>query len=71
MSKDKRVLTTKEAANYVGCATVNQFWNEVAKGVWPQPLSVRCRPRRWDKQELDRAIDKHNSMCNNRAVPLD
>lgn len=71
MSANKRVLTTQQAAEYVGCATVTQFWAEVRQGLWPQPLSINCRPRRWDKDELDRAIDRHNSLCNNRAVPLD
>ncbi|MBF0383182.1 MAG: hypothetical protein HQL69_19340 [Magnetococcales bacterium] len=56
---DKQTLTTDEAAQYVGCKTVEQFRREVKKGVWPQPIA-RGRPFRWSKPALDYCL-QHDS----------
>ncbi|MBF0445280.1 MAG: hypothetical protein HQL68_06800 [Magnetococcales bacterium] len=58
---DKQVLNTKEAADYVGCTSVEQFRREVDKGIWPDPI-VRSRPFRWSKPALDYCLQPDSSQ---------
>jgi hypothetical protein len=50
------VLTTEQAAAYVGCSTVKQFLREVKRGYWPKPLVPSSRPLRFSKKQLDAVL---------------
>ena len=49
----RRVLPIDEAAEYVGCKNAAQFQREVDANIWPKPLPIISRPRRWDRLALD------------------
>ena len=63
-----RGLPTEYAARYVGCQTVAQFEREVAAGVWPQPFSKNTRPKRWDIEALDAALDRMSGINRQKAA---
>ncbi len=50
------VLTTEQAASYVGCRTVKQFLREVKRGCWPKPLVPNSRPLRFSIKQLDAVL---------------
>ncbi len=62
-----RGLPTEDAAGYVGCQTIEQFEREVAAGIWPQPFSKNTRPKRWDIDALDAAMDRMSGIFRQKA----
>ena len=69
-----RGVPTECAAIYVGCQTIEQFEREVAAGIWPQPFRKDARPKRWDLEALDAALDRMSGIKRQRgpvqALPL-
>lgn len=62
-----RGLPTECAARYVGCQTIEQFEREVAASIWPQPFSKNTRPKRWDIEVLDAALDRMSGISRQRT----
>jgi hypothetical protein len=51
-------MRAKDAAAYVGEASVGSFRNSVRRGLYPQPIYVPGKGDRWLKEDLDQAIDR-------------
>lgn len=52
-----RLMTSARAAAYVGEVSTGAFLRGVG-ALWPQPLAIAGKGRRWLREDLDRAIDK-------------
>ena len=50
-------MRAKDAAAYVGEASVGSFRNSVG-GLYPPPIYVPRKGDRWLKEDLDQAIDR-------------
>lgn len=55
------LLTTEQAAEFVGCATKEIFLDEVKSGKWPKPLFTDTRPYRWVRSELIERTAKNSN----------
>lgn len=50
---NRPMLTAEQAAEWLGCVSVAQFYQEVKQGVWPPPLAARSRPQRWSRAQIE------------------
>ena len=50
-------MSEEDAAEYVS-VSVSQFRAEVEKGVWPHPVERGCRRNTYDRDALNRAVDR-------------
>lgn len=71
----RRLIGAAEAADVVGCDSVDTFLTEVEAGVWPRPLPLaeltrRPRKRRvWDVDALHHRIDELSGL--GRRLPVE
>ncbi len=62
MDISPQILTTEQAATFVGCVTadgkanIRKFLREVQAGVWPKARVMASKPYRWSLPELIRAV---------------
>ena len=49
-------LPINEAAQFVGCKNPKQFQREVDVGIWPNPLPIKSRPKRWSVEALKQRV---------------
>ena len=63
MTDTPRYLNQSEAAQYVGVSETT-FKNEVASGIWPQPMRRGSKDTRrtWDRRLLDLWADRHSGI---------
>ncbi len=54
-----RGLTREQAAEYVGCESLNAFDTWVRKGIVPGPIPGT---HRWDRKAIDRALDRRSGL---------
>lgn len=63
-----RGLTSTQAAAYVGAPSVEVFEREAKAGIWPAPFQPNSRPKRWDRDALDLAMDRQSGIARNHSV---
>lgn len=56
MTLDPLSLPIDEAAQFVGCKNPKQFQREVDEGIWPKPLPINSRPKRWSVEALKQRV---------------
>ncbi len=54
-----RGLTREQAAEYVGCESVQAFNDWIRKGIIPSSIPGT---NRWDRKALDRALDRRSGL---------
>ena len=62
-------LPINEAAKMVGCKNSKQFLREVEDGIWPEPLPIKSRPRRWSVEALKRKADELAGLASMEPNP--
>lgn len=71
----RRLVQAADAAEVVGCDSIETFLSEVSAGVWPRPLPLAAmtgmkRKRRvWDLRALHAKIDELSGI--GRRLPID
>ena len=64
-------LPKDEAAEFVGCNNAEQFQREVDDGIWPGPLPIKSRPRRWSVEALKRKALELAGLASMEPNPQD
>ncbi len=58
-------LPINEAARFVGCKNPKQFQREVDEGIWPKPLPIKSRPKRWSVEALKQRVAEMTGIATN------
>ena len=62
-------IPADEAAEMVGCKNPKQFQREVDEGIWPKPLPINSRPRRWSVEALKRKANELAGLASMEPNP--
>lgn len=69
MTLEPLAIPVDEAFEVVGCKNTKQFLREVDEGIWPKPLPINSRPRRWSVEALKRKADELAGLTPRQSDP--
>ena len=69
MTFDPLTLSKDEAAKFAGCKNSDQFLREVDDGIWPGPLPIKSRPRRWSVVAMKQRHDEISGLAASQPDP--